>query len=465
MLFSTVIFLSAFLPACIATWFLFGRRNVILLFWSLLFYFSGEGWYIFILLASATIAYLHGELLIRSGGKHKRTLLFLAVSIQILILGYFKYSAFIVEDVAQLTDTGILWPALPLGVSFFVFQAISYSMDVNKDPSTASRNPITVLTYIALFPQLIAGPIVRYSTVARALRQRSVRLRNLTDGAFLLIVGLAQKVLIADKLAIPADNMFGADPASLSSLAAWLGALAYTGQIYFDFAGYSNMALGLGFIFGLKFPRNFNFPYVALSITTFWRRWHISLTRWFRDYVYIPLGGNRKGAITTYRNLILVFLLSGIWHGAAWTFVLWGAYHGVFLVIERLGWGKVLKRIPSPMAWLYAFIAVVVGWVLFRADSVGQFVEMTKRMFWVHEGDDAIIFQSFSLDTWIAALLAIALSTGLFAGKAFRKVQAVRAGAIPLGRIIIGIFAALLFLLCYVEVSASTYSPFIYFRF
>ena len=460
MLFSTVIFLSGFLPLCIITWFLFGRRNIVLLLWSLLFYFYGEGWHIVILLASTGIAYLHGLTIIYFEKKWDKLLLWLAIVSQLLLLGYFKYSQFIVEDVLQVKGTDFAWPLLPLGISFFVFQAFSYSIDVYKDRSLPTRNVFTVMTYIAFFPQLIAGPIVRFSTVAKALENRRVRMRNLTNGSFLFIVGLAQKVLIADKLAAPADALFGLDPTMLSSYSAWLAAISYTGQIYFDFAGYSNMALGLGFIFGLKFPRNFDFPYIALSVTTFWRRWHMSLTRWFRDYVYIPLGGNRKGGLTTYRNLFLIFLLSGVWHGAAWTFVLWGVYHGLFLIIERLGLSKVLKLLPSPFAWAYTFVAVVVGWVLFRATDLTQFLEITKRMFWPHDADNAVIYQNFSLETWLTLGLAILMSSGIFAKPLISRIQRV-----PMGKVLIGIFAAVLFALCYVEVSASTYSPFIYFRF
>ena len=460
MLFTSVVFLSCFLPLCLVSFFLLGRKNFILLAWSLLFYFYGEGWHIVLLLVSAGAAYVHGLSLLYLDKKYAKQTTLLTIAFQLILLGYFKYSQFIVEGVFQFTNNDITWPLLPLGISFYVFQAISYSIDVYRGHSHPTKNLTAVLTYITLFPQLIAGPIVRYNAVARALESRRITMRHITNGGFLFVIGLAQKVLIADKLALPADTFFGADPELMGTYSSWLGALFYTGQIYFDFAGYSNMAIGLGLVFGLKFPKNFNFPYIALSITTFWRRWHMSLTRWFRDYLYIPLGGNRGGQFYTYRNLFLVFLISGLWHGASWTFVLWGVYHGVFLVVERLGFGKVLKTFPKSLAWFYTFITVVVGWVLFRAENMTQFTDFMSRMFVPTVSDTALIHQSVSLDGWIALGLGALMSTGLFAAPIIGRLR-----TSSFGREIVWIFSVVLFLLCYVEVTGSTYSPFIYFRF
>jgi len=462
-LFTSSAFLFLFLPLFLLSFFLLGRKNIVLCVWSLLFYFYGEGWYIWILLSSILVAYLHGWFVIRRGPTKKAVRI--AIGAQLLILGYFKYSAFLAEDILSLTEMDWAWPALPIGVSFFVFQAISYSMDVHRRHHEPTRSIIDLATYVSMFPQLIAGPIVRYGAVAKALKSRSIHLHNFNIGIYLFCIGLGQKVLIANKLAITADGLFGIETALLTTFTAWAAALSYTGQIYFDFAGYSNMAMGLGFILGFRFPRNFNDPYIAKSITEFWKRWHISLTSWFRDYVYIPLGGNRKGNFMTYRNLVLVFLLSGLWHGAAWTFVLWGAYHGFFLVIERLGVQGFLDRLWAPFAWLYMMLAVVFGWVLFRGENLEQSLEIARHMVTWSIGDNSYFILHSGLDVWIAMAIAVVLSTGLVEKKSknlLSKIgvrhRKVRTG-IQLG------LAGVIFALCLFEIMASSYNPFIYFRF
>ena len=465
MLFTSPVFLFIFLPAFLLCYFLLGRRNIIILAFSMFFYFYGEGWIVALLGISVFIAWLHGWLLSKYGAK--KWMFVSALVMQLGILGYFKYSEFFVRDVFRIEGAGWTWPEalLPIGISFFIFQGLSYSFDIHRGNHKPAKSFIDVATYVSMFPQLIAGPIVRYGTVAKQLQQRTIRTGNLNWGIYIFCIGLAQKMLIANKLAVTADGLFGLDPTLLTTTTAWAAALSYTGQIYFDFAGYSNMAIGLGFMMGFRFPKNFNHPYVAKSITDFWRRWHISMTSWFRDYVYFPLGGNRKGNFMTYRNLFLVFLVSGLWHGAAWTFVAWGMYHGAFLVIERLGLKKILTKTWSPMAWLYTFVIAVFGWVLFRAESLPQAFDVAKKMVIPTGGDNSYFFLHSGLDIWIGMLLAIIFASNIVERKGIQIMGKLglrtksRATAVRMS------IAFALFALCFIEVMSSTYNPFIYFRF
>jgi len=331
--------------------------------------------------------------------------------------------------------------------------------------SKAAKSFIDVATYVAMFPQLIAGPIVRYGSVAKQLQKRSIRAGNLNVGIYLFCVGLAQKMLIANKLAYTADGLFGIETELLTTVTAWVAALSYTGQIYFDFAGYSNMAIGLGFMMGFRFPKNFNHPYVAKSITDFWRRWHISMTSWFRDYVYFPLGGNRKGNFMTYRNLFLVFLVSGLWHGAAWTFVIWGMYHGLFLVIERLGLKNMLAKTWGPVAWFYTFVVAVFGWVLFRADTLPQALAVAKKMIVPTGGDNSQFFLHSGPEIWIAMGLAILFASNFVERQGIKAMGALGLRTRHKATVVKLTVAFVLFALCLIEVMSSTYNPFIYFRF
>lgn len=465
MLFTSPAFLFIFLPVFLICYFLLGRRNIVILAFSLFFYFYGEGWIVSLLAISICIAWLHGYLLMRYGPK--KWMLWAALLLQLGILGYFKYSDFFVSDLLRMDDVNWTWPEtlLPIGISFFIFQGLSYSFDIHKGNHKPAKSFIDVATYVSMFPQLIAGPIVRYGTVAKSLQKRSIRVGNINVGIYLFCVGLAQKMLIANKLAVTADGLFGLDPNLLTTATAWAAALSYTGQIYFDFAGYSNMAIGLGFMMGFRFPKNFNHPYVAKSITDFWRRWHISMTSWFRDYVYFPLGGNRKGNFVTYRNLFLVFLVSGLWHGAAWTFVLWGLYHGLFLVVERLGFLKVLKKTWSPIAWLYTIIIAVFGWVLFRAESVPQALQLAKKMIIPTGGDNSHFFLYSGWDIWLGMLLAVIFASNFVERTGIKAMGKLGLRAKGKATTVKMVIAALLFALCLIEVMSSTYNPFIYFRF
>ena len=297
--------------------------------------------------------------------------------------------------------------ALPLGISFFTFHCLSYIIDVYRHRFAANRRPIEIALYISMFPQLVAGPIVRYRTVSRQLRARRHNLAHATVGARIFIIGLAQKVLIADQVSLLVETVFDRTP--LPSMAeAWSGLLAYTIQIYFDFAGYSNMAVGLGLILGFTLPRNFRQPYTARSITEFWRRWHISLSQWLRDYLYIPLGGSRGGELSTYRNLITVFLLCGLWHGANWNFVLWGAWHGSFLVLERVGLGRKLARVPAVASWAYTTLVVMGGWVLFRAQDLSIASQFYAGLVGWHGGGS----MSFAVHVALQPAAVLSLSAG-----------------------------------------------------
>ena len=388
MVFSSITFLFYFLPIFLAAYFLtptIQAKNVVTLLFSLVFYAWGEPRFVIILLLSIAFNFCAGLVIDACEGSSRRVALGVAVAGNLLLLGIFKYANFITANLATLLHplgapsfaTNI---ALPLGISFFTFHCLSYIIDVYRRRFPANRNPIDIALYISLFPQLVAGPIVRYKSVARQLDARRFTLGRASVGARIFIIGLAQKVLVADVVGKLVQVTFDQLP-HRSLVEAWIGLIAYTIQIYFDFAGYSNMAIGLGIVLGFTFPRNFRMPYRSLSITEFWRRWHMSLSSWLRDYLYIPLGGNRGGNAQTYRNLIMVFLLCGLWHGANWTFVLWGAWHGAFLVIERLGLGSVLARLAKPARWAYALLAVMGGWVLFRSTDLSEAIGYFGSLF------------------------------------------------------------------------------------
>lgn len=375
MLFSSIIFLFQFLPLCLLLYFLAGKRlrNLLLLIASLVFYAWGESYYVLLMLVSILVNYICGLMIDRYRGRQAaRGFLIAAIAFNVLSISVFKYANFLVDNLnTVLSQIGAgpieLAPIhLPIGISFFTFQAMSYAVDVYRRDASVQRNPLNIGLYIALFPQLIAGPIIRYHDIAAQLIRRRVRLDDLSYGIERFVVGLGKKVLIANQVAIIADQVFSFPYETLTPGVAWLGVLCYTLQIYFDFSGYSDMAIGLGRMFGFHFLENFNYPYISRSIREFWRRWHISLSSWFRDYLYIPLGGNHKGPLRTYLNLLIVFFLCGLWHGAGWNFVIWGLLHGLFLVIERLGFEKILNRCWSPLRYLYVMLVVCTGWVFFE---------------------------------------------------------------------------------------------------
>lgn len=471
MVFSSVEFLFVYLPLFLLAQNFLPRRNLVYALFSLLFYFMGEGWYTGFVILSVALNYAFGLMIdgaVTPRGRKQALILSLVVNLALLF--FFKYFAFFVRDVLGVEGGG--WVEhihLPLGISFFTFHSISYLIDIYRRDAKAERSFVNLSLYILMFPQLIAGPILRFHTVANQLKRRVVRARHVYYGVLLFCFGLGQKVLIADTLAGVADPLFSR-AAGLSSLEAWIAALSYTLQIFFDFSGYSNMAIGLGWLTGFYFPKNFNYPYISKSITEFWRRWHMSLSRWFRDYLYISLGGNRAGAFKTYRNLLVVFLLCGLWHGAAWTFIAWGAYHGALLVIERIGLGRALERLPAPLQHAYALLAVVLGWVLFRADSMSQAVSIVARMFGAGGHAATSLAGVMAPEQMLAFALGVLFSSPIFVVWINRYVPLPIVGQWQRGtsvkaRAVGCVLGGLVFGLAAAKIITGSYSPFIYFRF
>ncbi len=486
--FNSPVFLYLFLPAILLVYHvvpavirLRGQphsvfTNLFLFGASLFFYAWGEYVYVFVLYASLAVNYLLARWAAWSLARSRsaRPVAILAVALNLALLIWFKYVGFRVATLVGqgLTSAAMAIPAppdhLPIGISFFTFQAISYVLDVCRNEIPAERNFLNFGLYVFLFPHLIAGPIVRYRDIAAQLAVRPVGLERFAEGVRRLGIGLAKKLLLADTFAEAAEAAFGkhdlpVSAAELTMAAAWLGVLFYGLQIYFDFSGYSDMAIGLGKMFGFDFLENFRYPYIAESVTKFWRRWHISLSSWFRDYVYVPLGGNRGGAAKTYRNLLIVFVLCGLWHGANWTFLLWGLYHGAFLIVERLGLGSFLAKWPQPFRHSYALVAVGCGWVFFRTDDpwhAGEYFASLVRI------DGGIVTAG---DIWNPKLTA-ALPAGLLACLPvlpwLKRVAAARGE--PTANLL-GFLGTLGIAACYLGASmqmvAKTYSPFIYFRF
>ncbi len=400
MIFSSAIFLFLFLPLVLSGSLLLPRvrlRNGLLLAASILFYAWGEPVFI-LLLAGSTLAncVLGRWIEAAREGQQRRRLVCLALVVNLGLLAFFKYGQFALQNLnavlhaIHLPSLTIRQLRLPLGISFFTFHAISYIVDVYRRNSRAARSVSELALYIFLFPQLIAGPIMRWAAMAPQLTARLAHRDRIWQGIRRFILGLAKKVLIANTVALPVDRIFALPPGALSPLLAWAAVIGYTLQIYFDFSGYSDMAIGLGKMFGFEFIENFRYPYAASSIRDFWHRWHISLTTWFRDYLYIPLGGNRGPRWRTVLNLLLVFLLCGLWHGARWTFVAWGLYHGFFLVLERTPFGRFLGRVPAFFQHLYTLAVVMLGWVLFRADSWTQALAFLRNLFGLWSALDAV---------------------------------------------------------------------------
>lgn len=460
MVFSSLTFLYFFLPCVIVSYFLFpGRawRSGVLLVFSLLFYSWGEPKYVVLMLLAAAVAYVGGRLMDKLSGRPgpKRVVFVITVVLLVGNLVIFKYLNFLCDNL------GIAHPqiALPIGISFYTFQILSYVIDLYWGKIAVQRNFWLLLLYVSFFPQLIAGPIVRYQTIEREIASRRESWDGVVSGLRRFLVGLGKKVLLANQVAQIADLVYGGDPAVYGTAGYWLAALAYTLQIYFDFSGYSDMAIGLGRIFGFHFLENFDHPYISRSITEFWRRWHISLSTWFRDYIYIPLGGSRTGTGRWILNLCIVWGLTGIWHGAAWNFFFWGLYYAVLLVLEKFVLGGLLERLPNWVRWGYAMFFVVIGWVFFNLTDVTVMTRALHMMFSAVPTDWQSVIAANSSILILLPWIPIAMVCCLPLPKKFRPAR-----TLPGVLLTNGIYGCLL-LVCIFFLLSSSYNPFIYFRF
>lgn len=478
MVFSSLSFISIYLPVVLLLyWILPGirMRNFLLLLASLLFYAYGEPVHVSLMIGTVLFNYFWALGMERFPAG-RRVFLFLAVIQNLGVLGVYKYSGFLTELWNGWTGMALPVPnlSLPVGISFFTFQAMSYVIDVYRDETKAQKNLFRLMLYVSLFPQLIAGPIVKYHDVERELAERSFSAEEIARGIRRFVTGLGKKVLIANYMAVVADTLFAADPLRVNILGAWLGAAAYMLQIYFDFSGYSDMAIGMGWMLGFHFKENFRYPYGAVSMQDFWRKWHISLSGWFREYLYFPLGGSRKGRLRTCINKIIVFACTGIWHGANVTFLFWGLYHGFFLMLEeyvpffRRGGGRVKKAVIH----LYVLLVVLIGFVFFRADTMARGLAWVKTMF------TGFWFDNASMQLWLSLLTPVhiaAMAAGVLAASPLGEFLTAGVTAFSSGKEQSALPAVIpkltwfltpvLLLLCIMNLAGGTYNPFIYFRF
>lgn len=470
MLFSSLTFLFGFLPILLILYFIIKNRkykNVVLLIFSLLFYAWGEPKYILLMLLTILIVYIFGILIDKFDREKKLTLKKLSLILCIiLVLGsliFFKYSNFLIENINSIFNTKInlINVIMPIGISFYTFQILSYIIDLYNKKIKLQKNYFSLALYVSLFPQLIAGPIVRYETVEEEIDNRKETKEDVIAGTKRFIIGLSKKVIIANQMALLADLIFNKHNGSYGTSIIWLGTLAYTLQIYFDFSGYSDMAIGLGRIFGFHFLENFDYPYISKSVTEFWRRWHISLSTWFRDYVYIPLGGNRVNKFKWIRNIILVWLLTGLWYGAAWNFIIWGIYYGLLLLFEKLFLNKLLNKLPSIINWLYTFIIVMIGWMIFRSNSLNELLLFIKTMF-SYKQTDWITILADNLSTFNSLIFIV--PAFILSFPILKKIKEKYSGK-TIYIILTNILLLMLFIMCIVYLTSSSYNPFIYFRF
>ncbi len=470
MVFSSIVFLFRYLPFVLLLYFIAPKKakNLILFAVSLLFYAWGEPVYVVLMLFSTIVDYTHGILVdkYKREGKHSaaKAALISSVIINLALLGFFKYTGFFVNNINSLFDLSIPFKgvALPIGISFYTFQTMSYTIDVYRGAAPVQKNIISFGAYVALFPQLIAGPIVQYKTIAEQLDEPIINTDMFASGVVRFVSGLGKKVLLANTAGEIFDSLTAGSMGDLSALGAWIAILAYTFQIYFDFSGYSDMAIGLGRVLGFKFLENFDHPYMSKSVTEFWRRWHISLGSWFRDYVYIPLGGNRTTKSKHIRNILIVWLLTGIWHGANWNFMFWGLYYGALLLIEKFFLGKWLKALPSFVQHLYTMLIVVFGWVFFVFESNADIFGFFGAMFGANElwdktalytlANNLILFVIF---TFASTDLPVKLAKKLFDDE--KKPVLMTAGKL--------VFMAVILVISTAFLVNSTYNPFLYFRF
>ncbi len=484
MIFSSLPFLFLFLPGVLILYYAapVRARNFLLLLASLFFYAWGEGGYVLLMLFSIVINWLVGIGIekSRSHGISCRLILGAGIILNLAPLVFFKYGIFFAKTligflaVDSLPTSNLAPIHLPIGISFFTFQSLSYIIDVYRNQVDAQRQPVNLALYIALFPELIAGPIIRYRDIALQIASRSVSLDFFQYGIQRFVVGLGKKVLIANNLGAVADHIFSLPSETLPAGFIWLGMITYALQIYYDFSGYSDMAIGLARMFGFQFKENFNYPYSATSIQDFWQRWHISLSSWFRDYLYIPLGGNRKGIYRTCFNLLTVFFLCGLWHGANWTFIVWGLYHGLFLVLERCGLGRILAKLPRMIQHTYTIMVFTVGWVFFRAESLPRALDYLTGLgnFNAAPYLDARLFAALNNEFYLALAISIIFmfpvaptvlakihSLGKTGGRASRRLYTSMMTVVPV------VWVSAIIIYCSAQMISGTLNPFLYFRF
>lgn len=469
MVFSSFAFLFVFLPAVLVCYFIVPRRyrsarNLILLAFSLGFYLYGEPKGIFVMLAVIALSYGTALAMERARtGRGRRWALAAALAGMVGVLGYYKYTGFALQNINRLLGLELPIPSviMPIGISFFTFQSMSYVLDVYRRTVPAQRNPLYVALYVSLFPQLVAGPIVRYETVAGEIVSRRESFDGFYEGMQRFLVGLGKKMLLANPLGEAAAAVFGLSAAALTPAKAWIGAVCFALQILFDFSGYSDMAIGMGRMFGFHFLENFDFPYLCNSITDFWRRWHISLSTWFRDYIYIPLGGNRKGRARQLLNLLIVWALTGLWHGASWNFVLWGLYFAVLLILEKLFLGNLLEKLPRFLRHVYALFFVLIGWVIFNCTSLDAIGRYLTAMFAGTPGGAA----DWQYAGWFLRQYGLELLFGIVLSTPLLQRLAAPWRDRPAARIAYTAWLLLVFALSLLTLANSSFNPFIYFRF
>lgn len=471
MVFSSITFLFRFIPIFMILYFVTPRRmrNIILFLGSLFFYAWGEPIYVLLMLFSTLSDYVHGRLIGACRSRRvARGLLISSIVINLGMLGFFKYSDFLIGTVNQLLGSNLplLKLPLPIGISFYTFQTMSYTIDCYRGEAKVQKNLLDFGVFVTMFPQLIAGPIVKYRDVQDRLHERKADITAISYGCRRFVTGLAKKVLLANNLGLLWTEISGGNMGGTTVLGAWMGALAYAFQIYFDFSGYSDMAIGMGAVLGFHFPENFNYPYMAKSVTDFWRRWHISLSSWFREYVYIPLGGNRRGMPRQLLNILIVWMLTGIWHGAGWNFLLWGLWFALWLILEKLVLGRVLKVLPSMVGRLYTWLVVLVSWVFFAIESGNGAMNYLYVMFGQGAAglyDSATLFTllEYRVLLLFAALAATPLAHRL--SEAFFR--STGSGVVAVRRVAEKLVLSLLLLASIAYIVEASYNPFLYFRF
>ena len=470
MIFSSVFFIFVFLPITLLIYFVIPKwgKNAVLLICSMIFYAWGEPVYIVLMVVSIVYNYISGmEIDYYRGRKNTRRMRFvfwMAVGVNLAILLFFKYYGFLMENINYILPVDIPYKelALPVGISFYTFQTLSYIIDVYKGNVTVQKNLINFGTYITMFPQLIAGPIVRYADIESQLDERRITLSGFGNGIAWFLRGLAKKVLIANNIGMAYDAIAALPQGEMSVLSAWIGCIAYTFQIYFDFSGYSDMAIGLGKMFGFEFMKNFDYPYISKSITEFWRRWHISLGTWFREYVYIPLGGNRVGTAKAIRNIFVVWFLTGFWHGAAWNFIFWGVYYGILLLLEKYVLKKVLEKVPAFIKHIYTMFFVLIGWVLFFSPGLGEAVSYIGTMFGIGANGLADAAGIYYLYNYALLIILSCICSVPLTYKIFTKI--IFGGSKGRTVLAAGVYLAV-FVLSIAYLVNATYNPFLYFRF